>query len=55
MDNALKVIGDRYSKQQLMKAQDIIGDLQDEVGLENGPQRDACELVLNLLSDIINQ
>lgn len=52
--SALKVVSDRYSEQQLMKAQDIVGDLMDEVGLVNDSERNACEKVFELLSDAIN-
>ena len=51
MQNAFVVVGKRYSVAQINKAQDIIGDLQDELGLTNPVERDACEKVFNLLTE----
>ncbi len=58
MEKALKVIAGRYSEQQLMKAQDIIGDLKDELidaGFDKGNVKvAACDIAFDLLSDAIN-
>ncbi len=55
VDEAAKVIGERYSEAQLMKAQDIIGDLRDELrsvgSTELGVQ---CDRIFDILSDIVN-
>lgn len=57
MEEALKVIADRYSEDQMMKAQDIIGDLRDELKTifgEGNPRIQSCDVVFDLLSDAIN-
>jgi hypothetical protein len=55
MEKVLKVIVERYSEQQLTKAQDIICDLRDEAheaGFRANAQ--ALDSVFHMLTDAIN-
>ncbi len=55
MEKALKVIAGRYSEAQLMKAQDIIGDLHDElVQINHLYGQKECDMVFNMLTSTIN-
>lgn len=48
-----KILAERYSEKELMKAQDIIGDFADEMK-EVGYTVEQCNYLFELLSDAIN-
>jgi hypothetical protein len=53
MNEALRVISGRYSDAQIKNAQDIVGDLQDELmgkGAECEKLAKSCDVVFDLLS-----
>lgn len=52
---AVQVIADRFSEQQILKAQDILADLRDALnGLNFTEDAEACQMVFKLLADAIN-